>query len=131
VKDLIIRGGHNIHPYDLETAVGELPGVRKGCVTVFGVPDRAAGPEKVVVLAETRETDPGRLDALRAKISCVEEPRYTRDYHDPDKRSIANAVSVHQIYRGSVLSLCTDKLLNSEIYYYQIASKQKFYRTHA
>jgi 2-methylcitrate dehydratase len=35
-----------------------------------------------------------RIDALRARISCVEEPRFTRDYHDPDKRSIANAVSV-------------------------------------
>ena len=27
---------------------------------------------------------------LRAKIECVEEPQFTRDYHDPDKRSIAN-----------------------------------------
>jgi 2-methylcitrate dehydratase len=43
-----------------------------------------------------------RIDALRAKISCVEEPRYTRDYHDPDKRSIANAVSV-QFADGSRL----------------------------
>ncbi len=33
-----------------------------------------------------------RIDALRAKIDCVEEPRFTRDYHDPDKRSIANAL---------------------------------------
>jgi 2-methylcitrate dehydratase len=35
-----------------------------------------------------------RIDALRARIACVEEPRFTRDYHDADKRSIANAVSV-------------------------------------
>jgi 2-methylcitrate dehydratase len=35
-----------------------------------------------------------RIDALRAKIRCIEEPRFTREYHDPDKRSIANAVSV-------------------------------------
>ena len=33
-----------------------------------------------------------RIDALRAKIECVEEPGFTRDYHDPDKRSIANAL---------------------------------------
>ena len=32
-----------------------------------------------------------RIDALRAKIECVEEPRFTADYHDPEKRSIANA----------------------------------------
>src|SRR5690606_34335035 len=35
-----------------------------------------------------------RIDALRAKITCVEDPDYTRDYHDPDKRSIANALTV-------------------------------------
>ncbi len=34
------------------------------------------------------------IDALRAKMEVVEEPRYTRDYLDPDKRSIANAVQV-------------------------------------
>jgi 2-methylcitrate dehydratase len=35
-----------------------------------------------------------RIDALRAKMTCVEEERYTREYLDPDKRSIANAVEV-------------------------------------
>ncbi|MGE5130820.1 MAG: bifunctional 2-methylcitrate dehydratase/aconitate hydratase [Sphingomonadaceae bacterium] len=35
-----------------------------------------------------------RIDALRAKISCVEDKGFTRDYHDPDKRSIANALTV-------------------------------------
>jgi len=35
-----------------------------------------------------------RIDRLRAKIACVEDPRYTADYHDPDKRSIANALAV-------------------------------------
>jgi 2-methylcitrate dehydratase len=35
-----------------------------------------------------------RIDALREKIVCVEEPRFTADYHDPDKRSIANALTV-------------------------------------
>lgn len=35
-----------------------------------------------------------RIDALREKIVCVEDPQFTRDYHDPDKRSIANALTV-------------------------------------
>lgn len=34
------------------------------------------------------------IDALREKIVCVEDPRFTADYHDPDKRSIANALTV-------------------------------------
>ena len=35
-----------------------------------------------------------RIDALRDKIDCVEDPQFTRDYHDPEKRSIANALTV-------------------------------------
>jgi len=35
-----------------------------------------------------------RIDALRDKITCVEDKRFTRDYHDPKKRSIANALTV-------------------------------------
>jgi 2-methylcitrate dehydratase len=35
-----------------------------------------------------------RIDSLREKIVCVEDPQFTRDYHDPEKRSIANALTV-------------------------------------
>jgi 2-methylcitrate dehydratase len=35
-----------------------------------------------------------RIDALREKIVCVEDPGYTADYHNPEKRSIANAITV-------------------------------------
>jgi len=43
-----------------------------------------------------------RIDALRAKITCVEEPSFTRDYHDPEKRSIPNALTV-ELTDGTVL----------------------------
>jgi 2-methylcitrate dehydratase len=35
-----------------------------------------------------------RIDLLRDKIQCVEDPQFTKDYHDPEKRSIANALTV-------------------------------------
>jgi len=35
-----------------------------------------------------------RIDALREKMTCVEDPRFTKDYLDPQKRSIANAITV-------------------------------------
>jgi 2-methylcitrate dehydratase len=35
-----------------------------------------------------------RIDTLRAKMDCVEDPQFTADYHDPEKRSIANALTV-------------------------------------
>ncbi|CAD6529899.1 2-methylcitrate dehydratase [Paraburkholderia hiiakae] len=41
-------------------------------------------------------SDP-RIDALRAKTVCVEDPQFTKDYHDPDKRSIANALTIELI----------------------------------
>ena len=35
-----------------------------------------------------------RIDRLRAKMVCVEDKTFTKDYHDPDKRSIANGITV-------------------------------------
>src|SRR5207247_607934 len=35
-----------------------------------------------------------RIDELRAKIVCVEDKQFTKDYYDPEKRSIANALTV-------------------------------------
>ena len=43
-----------------------------------------------------------RIDALRAKVECVEEPRFTADYHDPEKRSIANTLRM-ELNDGAVL----------------------------
>jgi 2-methylcitrate dehydratase len=46
-------------------------------------------------------SDP-RIDELRARIECVEKAQFTRDYLDPDKRSIANALRV-ELNDGTVL----------------------------
>ena len=35
-----------------------------------------------------------RIDALREKMQCVEDTQFTADYHDPEKRSIANALTI-------------------------------------
>jgi 2-methylcitrate dehydratase len=43
-----------------------------------------------------------RIDALRGKVTCAEEPRFTADYHDPEKRSIANSMRM-ELNDGSVL----------------------------
>jgi 1-acyl-sn-glycerol-3-phosphate acyltransferase len=68
-KDVIIRGGRNISPYELEEAVGGLAGIRRGCVAVFGSMDAASGTERVVVLAETREVDVSRHTEVKRKIN--------------------------------------------------------------
>lgn len=44
-----------------------------------------------------------RIDVLRDKMLCVEDPQFTADYHDPQKRSIANALTV-ELNDGTVLN---------------------------
>lgn len=51
---------------------------------------------------EAIAADP-RIDALRAKMVCIEDLGYTRDYLDPAKRSIANRIEVH-LHNGTALA---------------------------
>ncbi|MCX7168685.1 MAG: AMP-binding protein [Rhodocyclales bacterium] len=69
IKDTIIRGGRNLYPYELEEAVGAIPGVRRGCVAVFGVAAAGQGTEKLVVVAESRETGAAARQELIRRIN--------------------------------------------------------------
>jgi len=68
-KDMIIRGGRNIYPYELEEAAGNLEGIRKGCVAVFASTDSRTRTERLIVVAETRETNTERRTALESRIN--------------------------------------------------------------
>ncbi len=70
-KDLIIIGGRNIYPQELEEAVGTLTGIRKGNVVVFGCPDPATGSEQLVIVAETRETEGQTRQKLLTEIKSL------------------------------------------------------------
>jgi len=67
-KDIIIRAGRNIYPHEVEEAIGEIDGVRKGCVTVFAAADGKTGIERVVVVAETRLRDADGRERVRDEI---------------------------------------------------------------
>jgi 1-acyl-sn-glycerol-3-phosphate acyltransferase len=67
IKDIIIRAGRHLYPQEIEEAVAGIPGIRKGGVAVFGVTDRSSGTERVIVLAETRESDPAARAALQSR----------------------------------------------------------------
>ncbi len=71
VKDIIIRAGRHLYPQEIEEAVAEISGVRKGGVAVFSVTDERSGTERVVVLAETREQDPTARARLLARAHEV------------------------------------------------------------
>ncbi|MDQ1368026.1 MAG: fatty-acyl-CoA synthase [Acidimicrobiaceae bacterium] len=57
LKDVIIVGGRNVFPEDVERAAASVDGVRAGNVIAFGVEGRR-GREAVIVVAETRAEDP-------------------------------------------------------------------------
>src|SRR5690606_38167505 len=65
IKDVIIVGGRNVFPEDVERAVGELEGVRAGNVIAFGV-EGDRGRESLVVVAETKAED---LAAVRRQVA--------------------------------------------------------------
>jgi acyl-CoA synthetase (AMP-forming)/AMP-acid ligase II len=56
-KDLIINGGKNIYPQDIETIVNTVPGVHAGRAVAFGVPDEREGTELVAIVAEVNTKD--------------------------------------------------------------------------
>jgi 1-acyl-sn-glycerol-3-phosphate acyltransferase len=70
-KDVVIHAGRNIYPDELEEAVGDIPGIRKGRVAVFGSPDPASGTERLVVVAETHETTAAARRALISRINAL------------------------------------------------------------
>ena len=70
-KDLIIKAGRNIYAQEIERAVGDIEGIRMGCVAVFGVLDSASGTERLIVMAETREKDAESLRDLRKNVEAV------------------------------------------------------------
>jgi acyl carrier protein len=67
-KDLIIRGGRNIHPEDLEQALGQLDGVDPEGVAVFASADPERGTERMVVVVETAVEDPAAREELRRLV---------------------------------------------------------------
>ncbi|HKV26121.1 MAG TPA: AMP-binding protein [Candidatus Acidoferrum sp.] len=69
VKDIIIKGGRNIYPHEVEEMAARAEGVRKGCVVAFGTRDETSGTEKLVVVAESREREKGARAKMQAAVT--------------------------------------------------------------
>jgi acyl-CoA synthetase (AMP-forming)/AMP-acid ligase II len=63
-KDLIIKGGRNIHPYDVERIAERVNGMRMGGIAAFARPNAKTGTDDLVLAAETMDAD----DATRERI---------------------------------------------------------------
>lgn len=72
-KDIIIVGGKNVYPQDLESLTYEVPGVRAGRSVAFGTFDEEQGTEDVVIIAEVDSDDPAEhqkvADAIRLHVT--------------------------------------------------------------
>lgn len=68
-KEVIIKGGKNFYPQEIERAAGLVAGVREGRVVAFGLVDEEAGTDAMIVLCETRETAPEKV--LQIEIAVM------------------------------------------------------------
>ena len=69
VKDIIIKGGRNLYPHEVEELAARVEGIRKGCIVAFGLKDEGSGTEKLVVVAETRERDASQRAIIASSIT--------------------------------------------------------------
>ncbi len=68
LKDVIILGGRNVHPQDVERVISTLDGVRAGNVIAFGTAGKR-GKEALVVVAETKELEHAQIrDSIRDAV---------------------------------------------------------------
>ncbi len=65
IKDVIIVGGRNVYPQDIEKVAGTVEGVRPGNVIAFGI-DGRHGAQNIVVVAESRSDD---LDEVQRAVT--------------------------------------------------------------
>jgi fatty-acyl-CoA synthase len=71
LKDLVIVGGRNVYPHDVEAVLNEVPGVHPGRVVVFGVPHRGLATEGLVALVESDLAEARWPEVVRAVRASV------------------------------------------------------------
>lgn len=75
-KDMIIIGGHNIYPEDLEAIAGKVPGIYPGAVVAFSLPDEESGSEKIIMICGLEHTV---MDTKKFEIERALRRRVTRE----------------------------------------------------
>jgi acyl carrier protein len=126
VKDIVIRGGRNLYPDEIEAAVGAIEGVRRGCVAVFGVPDEPTGTERLLVLAETRlDDEPARETARAAIVGAVVDVLG----EPPDEVVLAPPHTVLKTSSGKIRrSACRDLVLRGAVGASTPSARRQFLR---
>ncbi len=112
-KDIIIKGGRNLYPHEIEEVIGDVPGIRKGCIAAFGIFDEKLSTEKLVVVAETREKGKERHTQL---ITEINDQIVTAIGIPPDQVLLVPQGSVPKTSSGKIArSACREAFLNDRI----------------
>jgi 1-acyl-sn-glycerol-3-phosphate acyltransferase len=69
-KDLIIKGGRNLVPQEVEEITAGVDGIRRGCIAAFGLAEERTGTERLVVLAESRATSEDERARLAREVTA-------------------------------------------------------------
>jgi 1-acyl-sn-glycerol-3-phosphate acyltransferase len=126
IKDMIIRAGRHIYPQEIEEAVGDIPGIIKHGVAVFGTSDPSSGTERTVVVAETSEDDPARRAAL---VSRAREVATDILGAPPEQVVLAPPQTVPKTSSGKIRrSAARDLYVNGEIGRAQRSLRWQFVR---
>jgi fatty-acyl-CoA synthase len=103
MKDIIIKGGRNLYPHEVEGLAAQAEGIRRGCIVAFGLKDEGSGTEKLVVVAEVRERDA----RARAKIAAAVTEQVSQGLGLPPDR-------VELLPPGSIPKTSSGKLRREE-----------------
>ncbi|MGC1313391.1 MAG: AMP-binding protein, partial [Candidatus Acidiferrum sp.] len=112
VKDIIIKGGRNLYPHEIEELAARAEGIRKGCVVAFGLTDETSGTERLIVVAESRE----RAAPQRAAIAAAVTEKVSQGLGLPPDR-------VELIPPGSIPKTSSGKLRREETKQLYVAGK--------
>ena len=116
-KDLIIVGGKNLYPQDLEQLASEVPGIHPGRVAAFGVFNDRSGTEDVVLVGEIDEHYKDDQDQIADQIRQI-----------VTQRSEVALRYVHLVERGWLIKTSSGKVARQAIrekYYGCIAGRQE------
>lgn len=115
VKDVVIIGGRNYHPYVFETAASNAAGTHPGAVAAVGCPDPALGTEALTIVVESKHHagDDGAAGSLReAVVRSVSEETGLR----PDRVEIVPRGSLPKTPSGKLQRLkVVESLLNGTL----------------
>jgi len=110
-KDLIIRGGRNIYPQEIEEEVGNIEGVRKGCVAAFSSREKGSGKERYVIAVEVRHPEATDFEELENKVKGVSSSLVSVV---PDEVVIVPPRSVPKTPSGKIRRSATRELYENE-----------------